>query len=146
MMKAVERLDNTMVELNKINESELGINELDLLRFLKNQLSKSKSLFESFSKSIDEKRWDDVLSYTFQISQRVNSIFGYLVQPAVFSIISKSKLSENIENIIDSLAFSISEMIIVLKQNNKSLGIDTITINMSSNPPSMSISVVIKGG
>ncbi|AAK42444.1 hypothetical protein SULI_00480 [Saccharolobus solfataricus] len=145
-MKAVERLDNTMVELNKINESELGINELDLLRFLKNQLSKSKSLFESFSKSIDEKRWDDVLSYTFQISQRVNSIFGYLVQPAVFSIISKSKLSENIENIIDSLAFSISEMIIVLKQNNKSLGIDTITINMSSNPPSMSISVVIKGG
>ncbi|ADB85895.1 hypothetical protein [Saccharolobus islandicus] len=145
-MKAVERLDNTMAELNKINESELGINELDLLRFLKNQLSKSKSLFESFSKSIDEKRWDDVLSYTFQISQRVNSIFGYLVQPAVFSMISRSKLSENIENIIDSLAFSISEMIIVLKQNNKSLGIDTITVNMSSNPPSMSISVVIKGG
>ncbi|ACP34247.1 conserved hypothetical protein [Sulfolobus islandicus L.S.2.15] len=145
-MKAVERLDNTMVELNKINESELGINELDLLRFLKNQLSKSKSLFESFSKSIDEKRWDDVLSYTFQISQRVNSIFGYLVQPAVFSMISRSKLSENIENIIDSLAFSVSEMIIVLKQNNKSLGIDTITVNMSSNPPSMSISVVIKGG
>jgi|GEM_PF-4923051 hypothetical protein len=34
-MKAVERLDNTMAELNKINESELGINELDLLRFLK---------------------------------------------------------------------------------------------------------------
>ncbi|MCH4815400.1 MAG: hypothetical protein QXY87_06775 [Saccharolobus sp.] len=145
-MKAVERLDNTMAELNKINESELGINELDLLRFLKNQLSKSKSLFESFSKSIDEKRWDDVLSYTFQISQRVNSIFGYLVQPAVFSMISRSKLSENIENIIDSLAFSISEMIIALKQNNKSLGIDTITVNMSSNPPSMSISVVIKGG
>ncbi|ACP36985.1 conserved hypothetical protein [Sulfolobus islandicus Y.G.57.14] len=145
-MKAVERLDNTMAELNKINESELGINELDLLRFLKNQLSKSKSLFESFSKSIDEKRWDDVLSYTFQISQRVNSIFGYLVQPAVFSMISRSKLSENIENIIDSLAFSVSEMIIVLKQNNKSLGIDTITVNMSSNPPSMSISVVIKGG
>jgi len=135
-----------MAELNKINESELGINELDLLRFLKNQLSKSKSLFESFSKSIDEKRWDDVLSYTFQISQRVNSIFGYLVQPAVFSMISRSKLSENIENIIDSLAFSVSEMIIVLKQNNKSLGIDTITVNMSSNPPSMSISVVIKGG
>ncbi|QGA53447.1 hypothetical protein GFS03_02010 [Sulfolobus sp. E5-1-F] len=145
-MKAVERLNNTLAELNKINESELGINELDLLRFLKNQLSKSKSLFEYFSKSIDEKRWDDVLSYTFQISQRVNSIFGYLVQPAVFSIVSRSKLSENIENIIDSLAFSISEMIIALKQNNKSLGIDTITVNMSSNPPSMSISVVIKGG
>jgi hypothetical protein len=68
------------------------------------------------------------------------------VQPAVFSMISRSKLSENIENIIDSLAFSVSEMIIVLKQNNKSLGIDTITVNMSSNPPSMSISVVIKGG
>ncbi|WP_338603781.1 hypothetical protein V6M85_05040 [Sulfolobus tengchongensis] len=145
-MKAVERLNETIDELNKINESELSINELDLLKFLKNQLLKSKTLFESFSKNVDEKRWDDVLSYTFQILQRINSIFGYLVQPTILSMISRSKLSAMVENIIDTLAFSASEMIVVLKQNNKSLGIDSITVNIGSNPPSISISVVIKGG
>jgi len=146
-MNAIERLDECINELYySVNESELSINEMDLLKFLRGQIIKSKSLLEIFSKSVNEKRWDDVLSSTFQLLQRANSIFGYLVQPTILSLVSKSKLSAIIENVIDSLAFAISEMIVVLKQNNKMIGIDSITVNIASNPPSVSVSVVIKGG
>ncbi|AOL16995.1 hypothetical protein BFU36_10055 [Sulfolobus sp. A20] len=145
-MKAIERLNETIGKINEINESELSISEVDLLKFLKNQMMKSKNLFEAFSRSIDQKDWDNVLSYTFQILQRSNSIFGYLTQPTVLSLVSKSRLAGVIDNISDTLAFSVSEMIVVLKQNNKVLNIDSITINISSNPPSLSVSLVIKGG
>ncbi|MEM4884409.1 MAG: hypothetical protein QXO77_02710 [Saccharolobus sp.] len=146
-MKAIERLNESINKIDSVNENELSINEIDLLRFVKSQINKTKFLFEFFDKSVNEKVWDDVLSSTFQILQRVNAIFGYLTQPTVLSLVSKkSKLSEIVENIIDTLAFSVSEMIIILKQNNKMLGIDSITVNIGSNPPSFSISVVIKGG
>ncbi|MEM3291579.1 MAG: hypothetical protein QXY60_02375 [Saccharolobus sp.] len=145
-MKAIERLNESINKIDSVNENELSINEIDLLRFVKSQINKTKFLFEFFDKSVNEKVWDDVLSSTFQILQRVNAIFGYLTQPTVLSLVSKSRLSETVENIIDTLAFSVSEMIIILKQNNKMLGIDSITVNIGSNPPSFSISVVIKGG
>ncbi|MEM1629210.1 MAG: hypothetical protein QW214_05730 [Saccharolobus sp.] len=146
-MKAIERLSESINKIDSVNENELSINEIDLLRFVKSQINKTKFLFEIFDKSVNEKVWDDVLSSTFQILQRVNAIFSYLTQPTVLSLVSKkSKLSEIVENIIDTLAFSVSEMIIILKQNNKMLGIDSITVNIGSNPPSFSISVVIKGG
>ncbi|MEM0363586.1 MAG: hypothetical protein QXH75_07285 [Sulfolobaceae archaeon] len=146
-MKAIERLSESINKIDSVNENELSINEIDLLRFVKTQINKTKFLFEIFDKSVNEKVWDDVLSSTFQILQRVNAIFSYLTQPTVLSLVSKkSKLSEIVENIIDTLAFSVSEMIIILKQNNKMLGIDSITVNIGSNPPSFSISVVIKGG
>ncbi|MEM3280694.1 MAG: hypothetical protein QW440_01875 [Saccharolobus sp.] len=145
-MKAIERLNESINKIDSVNENELSINEIDLLRFVKSQINKTKFLFEFFDKNVNEKVWDDVLSSAFQILQRVNAIFGYLAQPTVLSLVSKSRLSEIAENIIDTLAFSVSEMIIILKQNNKMLGIDSITVNIGSNPPSFSISVVIKGG
>ncbi|MEM0304355.1 MAG: hypothetical protein QW685_04745 [Saccharolobus sp.] len=145
-MKAIERLNESINKIDSVNENELSINEIDLLRFVKSQINKTKFLFQFFDKNVNEKVWDDVLSSAFQILQRVNAIFGYLAQPTVLSLVSKSRLSEIAENIIDTLAFSVSEMIIILKQNNKMLGIDSITVNIGSNPPSFSISVVIKGG
>ncbi|MEM0131195.1 MAG: hypothetical protein QXN74_03715 [Saccharolobus sp.] len=145
-MKAIERLNESINKIDNVNENELSINEIDLLKFVKSQINKTKFLFQFFDKNVNEKVWDDVLSSAFQILQRVNAIFGYLAQPTVLSLVSKSRLSEIAENIIDTLAFSVSEMIIILKQNNKMLGIDSITVNIGSNPPSFSISVVIKGG
>jgi hypothetical protein len=143
-MIAKNRMYNLYQEIEGLQQINLSLAEQGILSFLKEQAKKEEDLITEFEKDISEKKWDESLVSFFQLSQRTNLIFSYLVQPAVISSLSSSKIAEIAQELVDCLSITIAEAIIALKNNMKNIGIESITASLNANPPSINISMVLK--
>ncbi|AWR94625.1 hypothetical protein [Acidianus brierleyi] len=143
-MIAKTRMENLYREIEGLQQINLSLAEQGILSFLKEQARKEEDLILEFEKNISEKKWDESLISFFQLGQRTNLIFSYLVQPAVISSLSSSKIAEIAQDLVDCLSTTIAEAVISLKNNMKNIGIESITSSLNSNPPSINISLVLK--
>jgi len=143
-MIAKSRMENLYREIEGLQQINLSLAEQGILSFLKEEARKEEELILEFEKDISEKKWNESLVSFFQLSQRTNLIFSFLVQPAVISSFSSSKIAEIAQDLVDCLSAIIAEAVISLKNNMKNLGIESITSSLNSNPPTINISIVIK--
>ncbi len=143
-MIAKNRMENLYQEIEGLQQVNLSLAEQGILLFLKEEAKKEENLILEFEKNISEKKWDDSLVSFFQLAQRTNLIFSYLVQPAVISSLSSSKIAKIAQDLVDCLSVTIAEAVISLKNNMKSLGIESITSSLNSNPPTINVSIVLK--
>ncbi|AHC50666.1 hypothetical protein SUSAZ_00755 [Sulfolobus acidocaldarius SUSAZ] len=137
--------ENLTKKLDEISEAGLSFNEAELIRFLRSEVKKQKSLLDSFNEALDSQRWEEALSSFLLFTQRVNVVFIYLFQPTHISLLTGSKISSLLEEYLSATSLSISMSLLKLRPHLKKIGVESITTSILSNPPSLNFSMVIKG-
>ncbi|MCY0859178.1 MAG: hypothetical protein OWQ54_01980 [Sulfolobaceae archaeon] len=144
-MQSLTKVQGVFERLNSIKEAGLTINEQQLLKFLKSLVKKQEELLNSLQKAVDQKNWEEVLSLSLQLTQRCNAILAYSMQPTVLGSIMDTSLYQIIDEIMETSASCIAEVVMLLKKNFKEIGIDSITMNLITNPLSVNLSITLKG-
>ncbi|MEM1626504.1 MAG: hypothetical protein QXV69_04380 [Sulfolobaceae archaeon] len=143
-MNSIKYLEELKRKVDEIPETSLSLQEQNIMKFLKRELEKELELFIQTEKNFEEKKWEGLLSNLFQILQRTNAIYWFLLRPEVSSTLVGSKIAGIIDEIVNILSYSVSEIIMKIKLNIKEIGIDSITINISATPPSITLSITMK--
>jgi len=133
----IKKLENT-------NEAGLGFNEAEILRFLKAEGKKQLDIFNKLEESIKEQKWSEALSNLLILVERINVSLLFLMQPTNYSVLVSSKISSLFEEYLSIVSLYISYSLLELRPNLKKIGIESITATVSANPPSISISMVVK--
>ncbi|MCY0882761.1 MAG: hypothetical protein OWQ50_02910, partial [Acidianus infernus] len=66
------------------------------------------------------------------------------MQPSVLSMLSNEKFSKIVQDLLDCISQIISDVVLTFKHNMKQFGLESVNVNIASNPPSISISLAIK--
>ncbi len=143
-MIAKNKMTKLYEEIEDAQKANLSITEQGILNFLKDQIKTEESVLSEFEKSVSENRLNDAITSYATLVQGANVIFYYLVQPTVLSTFTSAKMAGLIKELIDTLTLIVSEATMVIKSMAKSLGIDSLTVSLNSNPPSISVSMVFK--
>ncbi|BCU69492.1 hypothetical protein [Stygiolobus caldivivus] len=137
--------DNLIKKLDELSSTSLSFNENEVVKFLKTETKKQRDLLKQFEDSISAQKWDEALASFILLTQRVNIIFIYIFQPANISLLtSDSKVSPYIEEYLSLASLVISSSILELRPNLKKIGVESINASISANPPSLSVSMVVK--
>ncbi|MUN29298.1 hypothetical protein [Sulfuracidifex metallicus] len=143
-MKAETKFDEVYEQLNSIRENELSFNEVDTVRFVKSQIQKMKGNLSEIENASQDKRWEDMLANFFQLLEKINIINIYLLQPTSLSMLMKEKISGIIENLIASISYSVAEATLLIKENAKEIGIESINVSVSGTPATINVSLSMK--
>ncbi|ARM75654.1 hypothetical protein [Acidianus manzaensis] len=143
-MISKEKISSIRKELDTLSESNLSVAEQGILSFLKEQVEKEENLLSEFENNINQKNYNDALTSFFQLIQRTNMMYVYVIQPSILSMLSNERISKIIQDTIDCIAQIISDIVILFKNNMKDFGLESLNININSNPPSISLSLAIK--
>jgi hypothetical protein len=143
-MIAKDKISSLRRELNNLSETNLSIAEQGILQFIKEQVDKEEELVSNFDKSTSENNYDKAISDFFQLIQRTNLMYAYIMQPSVLSMLSNEKFSKIVQDLLDCISQIISDVVLTFKNNMKQFGLDSVNVNITSNPPSISISLAIK--
>jgi hypothetical protein len=143
-MEAVKLLEDTKLKIESISEAGLSFHEQEIIKFLKKELNKELILIYNFNKNFDVKRWEHVISNFFQLLQRTNIIYSFIMRPEIMTTLMNSKIYDIVDEVVTILSYSVNEAIMKIKSNLKEIGIESITVNISANPPSITISMVMK--
>ncbi|WOE50188.1 hypothetical protein RQ359_001696 [Sulfuracidifex metallicus DSM 6482 = JCM 9184] len=143
-MKAETKFDEVYEQLNSIKENELSFNEVDTVRFVKSQIQKMKGNLSEIENASQDKRWEDMLANFFQLLEKINIINIYLLQPTSLSMLMKEKISGIIENLIASISYSVAEATLLIKENAKEIGIESINVSVSGTPATINVSLSMK--
>ncbi|MCY0849533.1 hypothetical protein [Sulfuracidifex metallicus] len=143
-MKAETKFDEVYEQLNSIRENELSFNEVDTVRFVKSQIQKIKGNISEIEKASQDKRWEEMLANFFQLLEKINVINIYLMQPTSLSMLMKEKISGVIENLIASISYSVAEATLLIKENAKEIGIESINVSVSGTPATINVSLSMK--
>lgn len=143
-MIAKDKISSLREELNNLSETNLSIAEQGILQFIKEQVDKEEELVSNFDKSTSENNYDKAISDFFQLIQRTNLMYAYIMQPSVLSMLSNEKFSKIVQDLLDCISQIISDVVLIFKHNMKQFGLDSVNVNITSNPPSISISLAIK--
>ncbi|MCI2415112.1 MAG: hypothetical protein MPF33_07735 [Candidatus Aramenus sp.] len=131
-------------EIEKVQKGNLSITEQGILNFLKDQIKMEEGVLSEFEKNCSENRSNEAITSFMTLVQRANVMFYYLVQPTVLSSFTSGKMEGLVQELIDALTFAVSEATMMIKSMSKGLGIDSLTVSLNSNPPSISVSMVFK--
>ncbi|MUM64789.1 hypothetical protein D1867_05920 [Acidianus infernus] len=143
-MIAKDKISSLREELNNLSETNLSIAEQGILQFIKEQIDKEEELVSNFDKSTSENNYDKAVSDFFQLIQRTNLMYAYIMQPSVLSMLSNEKFSKIVQDLLDCISQIISDVVLTFKHNMKQFGLESVNVNITSNPPSISISLAIK--
>lgn len=143
-MISKEKISLIRKELDKISETKLSVAEQGIVFFLKEQIEKEESLLSDFETMINQKNFSSALNSFFQLIQRTNLMYAYLIQPSILAMLSNEKISKLIQDVIDCVAQIVSDIVILFRDNLKQIGLESITVNINSNPPAINISLAIK--
>jgi hypothetical protein len=143
-MKAETKFDEVYEQLNSIRENELSFNEVDTVRFVKSQIQKIKGNLSEIENASHDKRWEEMLANFFQLLEKINVINIYLMQPTSLSMLMKEKISGIIENLIASISYSVAEATLLIKENAKEIGIESINVSISGTPATINVSLSMK--
>ena len=143
-MIAKDKITSLREELNSLSETSLSIAEQGILQFIKEQIDKEEELVNNFDKSTSEQNYDKAISDFFQLIQRTNLMYAYIMQPSVISMLSNEKFSKIVQDLVDCISQIISDVVLTFKHNIKQFGLESVSVNISSNPPSIGISLAIK--
>lgn len=143
-MNSKEKISLIKQELDKLTGIKLSVAEQGIVAFVKEQVEKEELLITEFENMISQKNFNGAFSPFFQLIQRTNLTYAYLIQPSILAMLSDERISKLILEVIDCFAQIVSDVIILLKDNLKQMGIESITVNINSNPPSINISMAIK--
>jgi hypothetical protein len=130
--------------LSETSEAGLSFNEIEALKFLREETRKQAEIYKAFTDGINSKKWDLAISNFILFTQRVNMVLLYLLQPTNVSLLVGSKISNLIEEYLSTVSLSLSSSLLLLRPYLKEMGIESITASLSSNPPSLNVSMVIK--
>nr|MCL7344372.1 hypothetical protein [Candidatus Aramenus sulfurataquae] len=131
-------------EIEKVQKGNLSITEQGILNFLKDQIKMEEDVLSQFEKNYSENKSNEAITSFMTLVQRANVMFYYLVQPTVLSSFTSGKMEGLVQELIDALTFAVSEATMMIKSMSKGLGIDSLTVSLNSNPPSISVSMVFK--
>ncbi|AWR97011.1 hypothetical protein DFR86_05175 [Acidianus sulfidivorans JP7] len=145
-MISKEKISSIRKELDSLSESNLSVAEQGILSFLKEQIEKEENLLSEFENNINQKNYGDALTSFFQLIQRTNMMYTYVIQPSILAMLSNERISKLIQDTIDCIAQIISDIVILFKNNMKEMGLESLNININSNPPAISLSLAIKSG
>ncbi|MBP1358139.1 MAG: hypothetical protein JZD40_06625 [Sulfolobus sp.] len=143
-MESLTKVQSLSEKLNSIKEAGLSFNEIQLLKMLKIVVKKQEELLNNVKKAINGKRWSEVLGTALQLIQRCNMVMVYVMQPTIIGSINDPSLYESIDTLVETSTSCISELVTLLKHNSKDLGIESITMNLITNPLSVSVSITFK--
>jgi len=143
-MNSIKHLEELKKKIEEIPETSLSLQEQNIIKFIKRELEKELELFIKTEKNFEDKKWEGILSNLFQILQRTNAIFWFLLRPEVSSTLVGSKIVGVIDDLVNVLSYSVSEIIIRIKANMKEIGIESLTVNISATPPSITVSLTMK--
>jgi len=143
-MKAETKFDEVYEQLNSIRENELSFNEVDTVRFVKSQIQKIKGNLSEIENASQNKRWEEMLANFLQLLEKINVINIYLMQPTSLSMLMKEKISGIIENLIASISYSVAEATLLIKENAKEIGIESINVSISGTPATINVSLSMK--
>jgi hypothetical protein len=137
--------DNLIKKLDELSATSLSFNENEVVKFLKAETKKQRDLLKKFEDSISSQKWDEALASFILLTQRINIIFIYIFQPANISLLTtESKVSPYIEEYISLASLVISSGVLELRPNLKKIGVESINASITANPPSISLSMVVK--
>ena len=138
-------LDNLVKKLDEVSSTSLSFNENEALKFLKAEVKKQRELLKNFEDALAGERWAEALASFVLLAERINIIFVYIFQPSNITLLtSDSKISPYIEEYISLASLIISSGILKLRPNLKKIGVESINVSISANPPSVSLSMVVK--
>ncbi|MBW9141400.1 MAG: hypothetical protein K1T65_06900 [Candidatus Aramenus sp.] len=143
-MIAKNRMAKLYEEIEKVQKGNLSITEQGILNFLKDQIKMEEDVLSQFEKNCSENKSSEAITSFMTLVQRANVMFYYLVQPTVLSSFTSGKMEGLVQELIDALTFAVSEATMMIKSMSKGLGIDSLTVSLNSNPPSISVSMVFK--
>ncbi|MEW9491976.1 MAG: hypothetical protein TQ35_0007245 [Candidatus Aramenus sulfurataquae] len=143
-MIAKNRMAKLYEEIEKVQKGNLSITEQGILNFLKDQIKMEEDVLSQFEKNYSENKSNEAITSFMTLVQRANVMFYYLVQPTVLSSFTSGKMEGLVQELIDALTFAVSEATMMIKSMSKGLGIDSLTVSLNSNPPSISVSMVFK--
>ncbi|EWG08205.1 MAG: hypothetical protein ASUL_01085 [Candidatus Aramenus sulfurataquae] len=143
-MIAKNRMAKLYEEIEKVQKGNLSITEQGILNFLKDQIKMEEDVLSQFEKNYSENKSSEAITSFMTLVQRANVMFYYLVQPTVLSSFTSGKMEGLVQELIDALTFAVSEATMMIKSMSKGLGIDSLTVSLNSNPPSISVSMVFK--
>ncbi|BAB67356.1 hypothetical protein [Sulfurisphaera tokodaii] len=136
--------EDLIKKLETISEAGLSFNEAEILKFLKAESKKQLEIFDKLENSIKLQNWNEAISNFLILVERINVSLLFLLQPTNYSTLVNSRISSLFEEYLSIISLYVSSSLLQLRPNLKKIGIESITASISSNPPSINISMVIK--
>lgn len=143
-MSSKGRINELLSNLEATTTLSLSVAEQGIVNFMKLELKKMSLHLTQFDKEMTEGRWDSALVAFLIMVQKANLLYSYLMQPTVLSTLVTSRIGETAEETLDAISFTLGEALTKLKARQKEMGIESISANLNSSPPSFNISLVMK--
>ncbi|EZQ02096.1 MULTISPECIES: hypothetical protein [Acidianus] len=143
-MATKEKLVTVKREIGDLRSNALSVTEQNILDFIENQVNKEDELFNAFEQSVNEKKFNEALILFFQVIQRTNLMYSYIFQPNIISMLANAKIATVVQDLIDCLSEIVADVVATIKANIKEMGLESISVTMLSNPPSINITLGIK--
>ncbi|MBP1358206.1 MAG: hypothetical protein JZD40_06960 [Sulfolobus sp.] len=140
----VNAFQDLIRKLENVSEAGLGFNESEILKFLRAESKKQYEVYIRLKENIKAEKWAEALSNLLILVERINVSLLFLMQPTNYSALLNSKISDLFEEYLSIVSLYVSYSLLELRPNLKKIGIDNITASISANPPSISISMVVK--
>jgi hypothetical protein len=144
-MTSKGRIEELISSLEGTTAVGLSVAEQGIVNFVKLELKKMSLHLTHFNREMTEGRWDNALVAFLTMVQKANLLYSYLMQPSVLSTLVTSRIGETAEETLDTISLTLGEALTRLKGKQKEMGIESISANLNSSPPSFNISIVMKG-
>lgn len=136
--------EDLIKKLDSTNEAGLSFNEAEVLKFLRAESKKQLEIYSKLEDQLNSQNWDEALSNFLILIERINISLLFLMQPTNYSTIINSRIADIYEEYLSVISLLISSSLLKLRPNLKKIGVESINLSVSANPPSINLSMVIK--